>query len=233
MNNFLEKLKDKIELNRNKVIGFSSLLFLAVVFLVSLFDKNLAVGLVFALILTLILFLLIFKILINDKKLILLLLIVFIIHLFLVIFIYYTGFRPSGGGADFEQYNQNAIEVAQRLKAGNFSLEGTYRTHYFAVLIGIIYTFTTPDMIVGQIFSAWLATLSVLLAYFLIIEIGGSKKSAFIAGLLISFYPSYMYFGSLLLKDTIVLPLALAGLLLAVQIMKRFDGFFYCFFFYA
>src|SRR5581483_8212235 len=96
--------------------------------------------------------------------------------------------------------------------------------HYFPVLIGILYIFTVPSMLVGQLFVAWLAGISAVLLYFLILEIGGSKKSAFIMGVLVSFYPSYLYFGSLLLKDTVVVPLVLLCLWLMIRIFKRFSA---------
>lgn len=231
MNNFLKKIKSKVSFTNTNIVMLGCLFFISMILLSAFFDVKLALGLIFAFIITLVLFVSIFKLATADKKIFLLFLIVFLIHLFAVIFIYYTGFRPSGGGADFENYHRNAVEVAQRFKVGNFSLEGIYSTHYYPVLIGIIYAFTSSEMIIGQIFSAWLSALSVLLAYFLVLEIGGSKKSAFIAGLLISIYPSYLYFGSLLLKDTLVVPLVLLGIILAIQIMKSFDGLKFLLFF--
>lgn len=231
MNKFISKIKNIISSGNYNIFLAGFILFSALIIISAFFDLNLALGLIFSSVLTAILFFVIFKLKNKDKNIFILFLIVFVFHLLMVLFIYYTGFRPSGGGADFENYHNNATLIAERFKGGNFSLKGTYSNHYYPLLIGIIYTLTASKIIIGQVFSAWLAAFSVILLYFLILEIGGSKKSAFIAGLFMSFYPSYMYFGSLLLKDTVVVPLVLLSLILAIQIMKKFDGLKFLLFF--
>ncbi len=214
MKKFLMNYKKKIILLTFTLLGLV---------LIGFLDKALAVGLLLIFFLFVITFLILLKIGIKDKELYLLLLVVFLIHLAVVLFIYYAEFKPFGGGADYEGYNQTAIEIAQRFKQGNFSLAGIRLGHYFPLLIGIIYIFTLPEMIVGQLFTVWLAALSVLFVYLIVKEISGSKKWAFLIGLIVCFYPSYLYFGSLLLKDTLVIPLVLSGLLLSVKMIKNFS----------
>ncbi len=213
------------------------ILFLVLLILISAVFSNweIAVGLMLILFLSIITFLVLFKIGVRDKEVYQLFLIAFLIHLFasLLIFyiIYYTSFRPVGGGADFDLYQNNAVEIANRFKLGNFSLKGMYTENYFSLFMGMIYVFTTPEMIIGQLFSVWPAVLSVLLVYFLVIEIGGSKKWAFLIGLVVSFYPSYLYFGSVPLKDILVIPLVLSGILLSVKMFKIFSAFKFLAFF--
>jgi hypothetical protein len=206
-------------------------IFLLILFLIFSINKALFFGILFDSFLTAILFSSLYYFGVRDKKAYVLFLIVFLIHFSAVLFICYTGFRPASGGADYEGYNQNAIEMARRFSVGNFNLEGLYTNHYFPALIGVIYTITIPNMIVGQMFVAWLAAFSVLMAYLIMIEIGGSKISAFLIGLIISAYPSYLYFGSLLLKDNVVIPLVLSGLLLSIKIFKKFNIFKFLIFF--
>jgi hypothetical protein len=81
-----------------------------------------------------------------------------------------------------------------------------------------------PKMIIGQLLSVWLAAFSVLLIYLITIEIGGSKKTAFLVGLMAAAYPSYIYFGSLMLKDTVVMPLVLLGILVSIKMLKNFSA---------
>jgi hypothetical protein len=88
-----------------------------------------------------------------------------------------------------------------------------------------------PKMIVGQLFVAWLAALAVLFLYYIIVEVGGSRASAFIIGFMVNGYASYLYYGSLLLKDTVVIPLALLGLLIIIKIVKRFSWLSFLLFF--
>lgn len=208
---------------KKKLIIYLGIILLIFIWGVSFFDKGLAVGLFLLVFLSFLTFLVLFKFGIKDKKLYLLILVTLFIHLAAVLFIYYTGFRPFGGGADYEGYNKTAIELAQRLKKGFFSLEGLYSNHYFPVVIGVIYFFTLPEMIVGQLFTVFLAILAIIFIYLIVQEIGGSEKWAFFTGLMVSFYPSYIYFGSLLLKDTLIIPLVLAGLLLFIKMMKGFS----------
>jgi hypothetical protein len=139
------------------------------------------------------------------------------------LFIYYAHFQPfSGGYGDYVVYQEQAQEIAQRVRQGNFSLEWLSISHYYPVIIGYIYTLTLPEMLIGQLFGVWLAAVSVLLTYLIVLEIGGSKKWAFLIGLIVCLYPSYAFYGSLLLKDTLVVPLVLAGLLLTIKLIKNF-----------
>lgn len=204
---------------KNKIILF----ILIGLGLISFLDKALALGLLLVFFLSIITFLILLKIGIKDQELYIIFLITLLIHLAAVLFIYYTEFKPFGGGADYDGYNQTAIEIAQRFKQGNFSLQGLRLNHYFPLLIGIIYVFTLPEMIVGQLFTIWLAALSVLFTYLIVREINGSKKWAFLIGLIVSVYPSYLYFGSLLLKDTLIIPLVLSALFLFIKMMKNFS----------
>ena len=201
-----------------------SVLFLAISFcIVGFFNKTLAVGLLLLLFLTVATLFIIFKTIGYDKNTYIIFLIALLVHFGAVLFIYYGHFKPFGGGADFEGYNQIGIEIAHRFGNGNFSLEGLYTDHFFPILIGILYLLTLPSMIVGQLFVVWLAAISILLVYLIAQELGATKKAAFLASLIVIVYPSYLYFGSILLKDTVVTPLALAGLLLTIKMAKKFS----------
>lgn len=190
--------------------------------LLILFDRGLAVGITLLFFLTTIIFLLFSKLGIKNKKFYLLFIITLLIHLGAVLVIYYANFQPfSGGGGDYIGYHLQAQEIAQRLLRGNFSLKGSGIFHYYPVIIGYIYAFTLPEMIVGQLFGVWLAAISAVLAYLMVLEISGSERWAFYIGLIISVYPSYLFYGSLLLKDVLVTPLALGALFLVIKLIKN------------
>ncbi|MBI1866413.1 MAG: glycosyltransferase family 39 protein [Candidatus Staskawiczbacteria bacterium] len=167
----------------------------------------------------------------KDKTMWAIFLIGLLVHLGAVLFIYYFNFKPFGGGADYDLYHAVAKEISIRFKAGNFSLSGLYTEHFFPILIGILYMLTLPNMIIGQLFTVLLAAISILLTYLIVLEIGGAKKIAFLAGIIVSFYPSYLYFGSVLLKDTLVIPFALAGILLILKMIKNFSWLKFLLFF--
>jgi len=192
--------------------------------LIAISDKGLALGLIFIASLTGITFLVLSKIGIKDKTLPLLFLIVLLIHIGAVIFLHYTQFQPFGGGSgDYISYHQQAQEIAERVRQANFSLQGLNIGHFYPVVIGYIYVLTLPEMIIGQLFGVWLAAISILLTYLIVLEIGGSRIWAFLIGLIVGIYPSYLFYGSLLLKDTLIVPLALVGLLLTLKLIKNFS----------
>ena len=187
-------------------------------------DRGLAIGLIFLSFLVVTTFLILSKIGIGDKKLKLLFLIALFIHLGAVMFIYYAHFQPFGGGSgDYISYHRQAQEIAERVRQANFSLQGLNIAHFYPVVIGYIYVLTLPEMIIGQLFGVWLAAISILLTYLIVLEIGGSRIWAFLIGLIVAIYPSYLFYGSLLLKDTLVVPLALVGLLLTLKLIKNFS----------
>jgi len=206
-------------MNKIQLIPIFILIFLLVL-LISFFDKGAAVGLSLIAFLTAATILILYKFGLRDKQIYFIFLFFILIHLLAVLFIYYFKFQPFSGGSDADGYNGTAIMVAERLSQGNFSINGLSLPSRFPILVGVLYFLTMPAMIVGQSFMVWASAISILLAYFLILEIGGSKKSAILVSVITCFYPSYLLFGSLLLKDNLVTPLLLAGILLLVKMLK-------------
>lgn len=216
---------------KSTIIGvLIGVIILAVIFF---FDRGLAVGLFLLCLFSGITLFFLSKRKERDKIPQILFLITLLIHLAAVLFICWTEFSPFGGGADYTLYHGNGVEIARRLKAGTFSTEGLHMTHYYSVLIGFLYFLTLPEMIIPQALTAFLAALSCLLVYFICLEIGAQKKWAFLVGLLVSLYPSYLFFGSVLLKDTLVIPLILISLLFCLKLIKKFSIKHFLFFYIA
>lgn len=191
---------------------------------VSFFDIVLAVGIILIGFLTLVTSLILFKIGIKGRALFFLLLITFLVHFGVVLFIHYADFQPfSGRDGDYKVYDFNAKIISERLHQGNFSIKNLpVGRFYYSIIIGYIYALTLPEMFIGQLLNVWLAVIAVLLTYLIVLQIGGTKKQAFFIGLIVCFYPSYLFFCSLLLKDTFVVPLVLGGLLLTLKLIKNF-----------
>lgn len=207
-----------------KLIKYGLLILLSLG-LVAFWDKALAGGIIFLVFLSLLAFLIISKSKLHFRELFFLFLIALFIHTAAVLFLHYTGFQPFGdGGGDFIEYNFNAQEIAQRIRQGDFSLSGLRISHYYSVFVGYVYAFTLPDMLIGQLLNAWLVALTVLLAYLISFEVTASKRGAFLVGLLINVYPSFLFFGSLMLKDALVVFFALTALLFTLGLLKHFSG---------
>jgi len=190
--------------------------------IIDFLDKPLFIGIFLVISLTLITLFAFYSFGIKSRSFYLLFLITLVIHTGATLFIYYAKFQPFGEG-DFILYQKSAEQIAQRFNSGIFSLEGLWIPHFYPVLIGIIYTLTLPKMIIGQLFSVWLSALSVAFVFLIVKEISVSKYWPFITGLIVAIMPSFLFFGSLLLKDTVVITLVLSGLLLSLKMLKSFS----------
>jgi len=192
---------------------------------ITVLDNALALSIVLLIFLSLVTFFLLHFQRFKERNLYQLFLIVILIHFGLVLFLHYTQFYPFGGGRDDLFYHQTAVQITERFKEGNFSLSGIDIPHWYPVFLGALYSITLPDMLIGKsICCIWLAGISAVLTYLIVREIGCSKKWAFITGLFLSSaYSSYLFYGSLLLKDTLIVPLVLFGLLLIIRLLSSFN----------
>ncbi len=163
----------------------------------------------------------------RDKQVYILFGISLLIHIAAVLFIYAADFQPfSGGGGDYTSYHKSAVRIADEIGQGNLFPSAEARggvPHYFPTIIGYVYFFTIPSMVVGQLFNAFIAGVAIMLLYFIVLEISQSSRWAFGIGLLANLYPSFLFYSSLLLKDVLVVLFALAAALLMLRILKRFS----------
>lgn len=198
-----------------------SCLFLAAL---SLFDKTLAVGVIFIVFLTAVTFSILKKIGFKTKTIYTLFLIALFIYLGTVLFVHYAHFQPfSGGAGDYTTYDSLGKEISERVHQGNFSLQGVGYENFYSVIIGYIYALTLPEGLIGRMFNAWIVALLVIFVYLTVLEMGGSEKEGFFAGLMASIYPSLLFFGSLLGKDALSALLSLITLFLILKLLKVFS----------
>ena len=159
-------------------------------------------------------------------------LIVFALHVLGASIMYYADFQPfSGGGGDYIIYQHTAELIAQRFSQGNSSLQGVSLNNYYPIIVGYIYAFTVSSALVGQLFNAWIVALLIVFIYLIVRRLGGTPKDGFLTGLVASVYPSLFFYGSLLLKDALIVLLCMIGLWLTLKIVKNFSviiflGFF-------
>lgn len=206
----------------NKFIIISALVLAIAAFI----DKRLFSGIIFIAFLISLAMFLINKL--KDKRqakiLSWIFLVSMLIHVLVVFFVFYTNFQPfSGGRGDFTEYNAFAQEISNRVHSGNFAINDLQLGHFYPVIVGYVYAFTTPSMLLGELLNAWLAALSAVFVYLIVKEIGGSEKEGIIIGLITNIYPSLIFFSSLLLKEPLVVLLCAIGLLLTIKIIKNFS----------
>src|SRR3989344_1214350 len=185
------------------------------------------IGLLFIIGLSIVLGTILWKLRMRDRRAYILFGISLLIHIIAVLFIYAFDFQPfSGGGGDYTSYHKSAVHIADEIGQGNFLPDIETRggvTHHFPTIIGYVYFFTIPSIVVGQLFNAWIASVAIMLLYFLVLEITQSFRWAFGIGLLVNLYPSFLFYSSLLLKDVFVVLFALVAAFLMLRILKRFS----------
>lgn len=192
----------------------------------SFLSRELAIGLIFVAFLAAVGIFFINKIKDEKQKKILgtLFLIVFLLHALAVFFVYYTNFQPfSGGRGDFIYYNLDAQKISERIHQGNFSINGLSTSHFYPVIVGYLYAFTTPKILIGELFNAWMVSLIAVLIYLTVREVGRSEKEGFIIGLIVAVYPSLAFYSSLLLKEAITILFVTIALLMSLKIIKEFS----------
>jgi len=213
------------------VVAFSATVLLG---LVLVFDREVGAALIMLVVLSAATVFVLRRLGVSQREVYVLLAFVIVTHAAFALFTHYTGFQPFGtGGGDFTRYNFHAQEVAERVRDFNFSLEGIWIAHYFPLLLGYVYALVVPAMVVGQLFVVWTAALSVLVLYFLTLQIGATRSWAFLVAFLGSLYPSFFFYTSYTLKDGLVILLALFSLLLLLKMLKRFSWTLYALLFLA
>ncbi len=219
----LEKIKNK----KITVIIAGFFLILLVIYF---FDKGLATSLFLLFILSCLAFFILYRIGFKDKKIYLLFAIVLIIRLVTTLFMHYANFQPFSGGGDDIMYQKSAVEASQCFKQGDFIIKDIvlkypdfYTGHCFPVVIGALYALTLPELIIGLMLNVWLAAITVVFVYLIVLEIGGLEENAFRIGLIVALYPSYIFNAGLLLKDTIEICFAVLSLLFLIKVIKKFN----------
>jgi len=210
-----------------KLSSMDKKIILGVVFcyiILGFLDIVLAVGATLIIFLTAITFLIFQKLGFKNKTIYNLFLISLLIHLAAILFVYYASFQPfSGGAGDFSTYDYLGREISQRLNQGNFSLQGLPFENHYSIIIGYIYALLLPEMLIGQMLNAWIIALLAVFVYLIVLEMKGSEKEGFLAGLIVSIYPSLLFFGSLLGKDAWVALLSTIAMFLVLKLIKAFS----------
>ncbi|MDO8577326.1 MAG: hypothetical protein Q7R55_00460 [Candidatus Wildermuthbacteria bacterium] len=219
-----------------KIAGF----FLILV-AVAILNMTLAIALLVLLALSGITVFLLIRFRLFSRQTALLLFAVTLVYLGATLAIHYANFYPFGGGeGDQRFYHRAAVSISEDFRQGNFSLSSIEKhledetvTHYYPVAIGALYVLTVPDELVGKMVNVWLAGIISLLVYLLALEIGAAKKWAFWSALAVGIYPSLLYWGSMLLRESMVGALVLFCLLQTIKMIKQFTWQRFVFFYVA
>ncbi len=224
---------------QNKIIlpALTALILVATFF----FDSGLSIALGLLVILSSTTVIILKKFGFKDRNMYILLALVLAIHLGATLFMHYTDFQPfSDHVGDYLTYQRGAVALSHRFLQGNFSIKDfnfgypeLYVLHYYPVILGVIYALTAPAEIIGLILNVWLVAVTMVFLYLIILDIGGSKASALIVGLVSSVYPSYVFNTGLLLKEAMEIFFVMLALMLIIKIIKKFTWYRFLFLYLA
>lgn len=158
-----------------------------------------------------------------------LLLVALLIHVAAAYFIYTARVYPFGGGeGDQLFYHRSALEISKNFRQGDFSIENIREElkkesmdQSYPVFVALFYALTVQDKFIGQMISVWFFLLSLVILYFVMKEIGVGESWRFRTGIIAALYPSYLYFSSMMLKESLIAFLFLLSLLLSLKLMKH------------
>lgn len=195
---------------------------ISILLLLAVIDNVLAVGF-FVLALLASAALLTFRALgLENKKIYLLFGLALMVHVAMVVFIHLAGFQPFNGG-DYVLYDEIAKIISGRLHNGDFSIGNTGLGSWYPVIVGYIYALFGTEMFFGQMLNAWAAALASVIIYLIVLQTGRSENESFWVGAISIAYPSFIFFGSSMLKESLVVLLAMFSLLMALKLIKNFS----------
>jgi hypothetical protein len=189
-------------------------------------DSDLTLGLLIVLTLVFLTLIYILRLSANKNQIVMLFFIAFFVRASAVVITHslsillgYEGFAYRG---DDPLYQRLATEIATLLGQGRISEAFHYTDFFYPKVLAGLYLLSGPNLLVGKALNAWIGSLTPILAYRIMQQVGINSRKAFFAGLIIALYPSHIYHSSQLFKDPLTITAALAAVFLVLALFDRF-----------
>ena len=143
------------------------------------------------------------------------------IRLFGLLMLVVSGAVDGGISRDSLRYHSMGIEIAERMRGGDFNWPNWIDNGWFQ-FTGFVYYLFGNHPIWMQLLNVCLGAATGLLAYKIASEVYEREAVARFAGYLTAFFPSFIYYSLLPLKDTVSL---FALLLLVLATIRLRSGF--------
>lgn len=155
------------------------------------------------------------------------------LHAAVAIFLYTTEFNPFGnGGGDWSRYHQEGVYISQVIQ-GNRNVEAPGRIHEYGVFVGFLYAVFGPNMLIGMLLNTILSGIAVVFLYKIMVFSGISQRIGMILSIGSAFYPSFIFYTSFLLKDSLVVALVLGLLYGSLLLLHSFSWRYFAVFYMA
>ncbi|TDR38608.1 hypothetical protein DFR29_120109 [Tahibacter aquaticus] len=120
---------------------------------------------------------------------------------------------------DSLRYHEEALAIAEEMRDGFFNAPNWIDNGWFQ-FTGLVYYLLGPNPLYIQLINILLGALTPLVVFRLVLEVYGMEKLARVTALLIAFFPSFIYWSCLMLKDPLSI-FSVSLLVLAVVRLRR------------
>ncbi|MCQ4165480.1 glycosyltransferase family 39 protein [Tahibacter harae] len=120
---------------------------------------------------------------------------------------------------DSLRYHEEALAIAEEMRGGFFNAPNWIDNGWFQ-FTGLIYYLLGPNPLYIQLINILFGALTPLVVFRLVLEVYGVEKIARVTAMLVAFFPSFIYWSCLMLKDPLSI-FSLSLLVLAVVRLRR------------
>jgi hypothetical protein len=119
---------------------------------------------------------------------------------------------------DSLRYDREGVWIAQEMGWGDFNWPNWIDNGWFQ-FTGFVYYLFGPHPILMQVINAFIGSITPVLIYRLVLRVYGEHAIAAVTAILVAFFPSFVYWSCLMLKDPIAI-LAVVMLVLGVVALQ-------------
>ncbi|ADL68453.1 conserved hypothetical protein [Thermoanaerobacterium thermosaccharolyticum DSM 571] len=134
----------------------------------------------------------------------------------------FNGFIPMSSGGDDKYY----YDVAKSMLNGNIP---TTLPNYYPYFLTFLFFIFSPSLFLGQLANVLFSSITVYFGVLITREVSESTKNQYdlrnpvnIAGFLLSFYPSSIFYSTQLLKDPMLIMIGIISLYLLIRLFNNF-----------
>jgi hypothetical protein len=123
---------------------------------------------------------------------------------------------------DSGKYHYVGMLIAEKMSRGYFEWSSWIDNGWYQ-FVGLVYWIIGPYPILIQLFNVTIGSATALVAYRLAREVFQDDRTARISGVLVAIFPSFVYYSSLLLKDTVAIFSVSILVLSIVMVRQKFS----------
>lgn len=148
----------------------------------------------------------------------------FVVRLIGVVLISVTdAIRSLSLSPDSLRYHEEALVIAEEMRGGFFNAPNWIDNGWFQ-FTGLVYYVLGPDPLYIQLINILLGALTPLVVFRLVLEVYGVEKLARVTAMLVAFFPSFIYWSCLMLKDPLSIFSVSLLVLAVVRLRRRFSA---------